>query len=152
MINNLFIHILFKQANSYWMEDAKQFVTKLFKSNNIHIPASRADVWDAFIKDEQNIAAINSIIQNMNGLMAKWKLEDRIAEIRQQPLRVLNATVGKPYETKFDFDKLNWRDIYQFEFEGLQEAGLRYDELTKQITGTPTQSGDIKVKFKFKIE
>ncbi len=27
--------------------------------------------------------------------MAKWKLEDRIADIIQQPVRVLNATVGK---------------------------------------------------------
>ncbi|TKK69291.1 protein phosphatase 2C domain-containing protein [Ilyomonas limi] len=134
------------------MEDAKQFVTNLFKSNNMPIPASRMDVLDAFIQDEQNIAAINTIIQNQNGLMAKWKLEDRIAEIRQQPVRVLNATVGKPYETKFDFDKLQWKDITTFEWEGLQEVGLRYDEQTKQITGVPTQSGDIKAKFKFKIE
>ena len=147
-----FHSLLYIQANSNLMEDAKQFVTKLFKSNNINIPASKMDMLDAFVTDEQNITAINSIIQNQNGLMAKWKLEDRIAEIKQQPVRVLNATVGKPYETKFDFDKLKWKDITQFEFEGLQEAGLRYDEQTKQITGTPTQSGDIRVKFKFKIE
>src|SRR3954466_3935105 len=110
------------------------------------------DLLDAFVKDEQNSTAINNIIQNQNGLMAKWKLEDRIAEIKQQPVRVLNATVGKPYETKFDFGKLNWKDITQFEFEGLQEAGLRYDEQTKQLTGVPTQSGDVKIKFKFKVE
>src|SRR3954471_5500608 len=84
--------------------------------------------------------------------MAKSTPEDRIAEIRQQPVRVLNATVGKPYETRLDFDKLKWRDITQFEWEGLQEVGLRYDEQTKQLTGVPTQSGDVKAKFKFKIE
>src|SRR6478609_7858716 len=147
-----FHSVLYIQENSKLMEDAKQFVTKLFKCNNIHIPASRMDVLDAFVRNEQNIAAINSIIQNEDGLMAKWKLEDRIAEIKQQPVRVLNATVGKPYETKFDFDKLKWKDITQFEFEGLQETGLRYDEITKQLTGVPIQSGDIRVKFKFKIE
>lgn len=84
--------------------------------------------------------------------MTKSKPEDRIAEIKQQPVRVLNATVGKPYETKFDFGKLNWKDITQYEWEGLQEVGLRYDEPTKQIMGVPTQSGDIKIKFKFKID
>ena len=83
--------------------------------------------------------------------MAKWKLEDRIADIIQHPVRVLNATVGKPYETKFDFDKFNWNDITTFEFEGLEEAGLHYDEKTRQITGVPTQSGDIKITFKFRV-
>src|SRR3954468_17309227 len=84
--------------------------------------------------------------------MTTSKSEDRIAEIKHQPVRVLNATVGKPYETKFDFDKLKWKDIIQFQFEGLQEVGLRFDEQTKQIIGVPTQSGDIKIKFKFKLE
>jgi serine/threonine protein phosphatase PrpC len=134
------------------MNDVKELVTKLFKTNNITIPANRMDLFDKFINNEQNKATINSIIQNQNGLMAKWKQEERIAEIMQQPVRILNATVGKPYETKFDFDKFKWKDITQFEFSGLDEAGLRYDEKTKQLTGVPTQSGDIKITFKFKVE
>ena len=48
--------------------------------------------------------------------MPKGKLEDRIADIIHQPVRVLNATVGKPYEAKLDFDKLDWKDITTFEF------------------------------------
>ena len=152
MLKTAFSFCAFYTSKYKGMEDAKQFVTQLLKSNNIPIPAGRMNMLDAFVQDEQNIAAINSIIQNQNGLMAKWKLEDRIAEIKQQPVRVLNATVGKPYETKFDFDKLKWKDITQFEWEGLEDAGLHYDEQTKQLTGTPTQSGDIKIKFKFKIE
>jgi hypothetical protein len=96
--------------------------------------------------------AINAIIENQNQLMAKWKLEDRIAEIIQQPIRTLNATVGKPYETKFDFNKFNWKDIVAYEFLGLEEVGLAYDEKTKQITGVPSQSGDINVVFRFKVD
>jgi serine/threonine protein phosphatase PrpC len=134
------------------MSDVKQLVTQLFKSNNITIPANRVDLFDRFLKDEQNIAAINAIIENENQLMAKWKLEDRIADIIQQPVRVLNATVGKPYETKFDFDKFKWKDITAFEFKGLEEVGLRYDEKTKQLTGVPTESGDIKFTFLFKVD
>jgi hypothetical protein len=134
------------------MNEAKQLVTSLFKSNNIHIPASRMHLFNRFVEEEQNKAAIQLIIQHQNELMAKWKLEERIADIIQQPVRILNATVGKSYETKFDLDKFNWKDITTFDFEGLQEAGLRYDEKTKQITGMPTQSGDVKFKFKFKVD
>jgi Protein phosphatase 2C len=134
------------------MHDLKQLVTELFKSNNIPVPANRMDLFNRFLRDEQNIATIKVIIQNQNRLMDKWKLEEKIAAIIQQPVRILNATVGKPYETKFDFDKFNWKDIKAFEFEGLKEAGLGYDEKTKQITGVPTRSGDIKFAFRFKVD
>jgi hypothetical protein len=36
----------------------------------------------------------------------------------------LNASVGKSYEAKFDFEKFGWKDITAYEFEGLEEAGL----------------------------
>ncbi len=134
------------------MSTIKQLVTNLFESNNIHIPANRMNLFDKFILDEQNIATIRVIIQHQNQLMAKWKLEDRITAIIKQPIRILNATFGKPYEAKFDFDKFNWKDITAFEFEGLEQVGLIYDEKTKQITGVPTQSGDLKIAFRFKVD
>jgi len=81
----------------------------------------------------------------------KWKMDNRITDIIQQPVRILNATLGKPYETKFDFDKFKWKDISSYQFEGLDEVGLTYDEKTKQIIGVPTQSGDFKIVFKFKL-
>ncbi len=134
------------------MKEVKQWATQLFKQNNVEIPASRKELFNRFVQDEANINTIQLIIQQQDRLMAKWKLEDKIADIIQQPVRVLNATVGKSYETKFDIEKLNWTGIAAYEFEGLEEAGLRYDEQTKQLTGVPTQSGDIKVTFKFKVE
>ncbi|HKH63202.1 MAG TPA: PP2C family serine/threonine-protein phosphatase [Flavitalea sp.] len=134
------------------MSDVKELVTKLFKSNNIDIPATRKDLFDTFLRDEENVAAINVIIENQNRLMAKWKIKDRIADIIQKPVRILNATVGKPYEATFDFGKFGWKDIIAYEFAGIEQAGLRYDEKTKQITGVPTQSGDLNFSFRFKVE
>jgi serine/threonine protein phosphatase PrpC len=134
------------------MSDVKQLAQELFKRNNINIPANRKDLFDRFIHDEQNRSALEVIIQKQDELMAKWKLEDRIADIIQQPVRILNATVGKSYEAVLDFNKLNWKDITAFGFAGLEEVGLRFDEKARQITGIPTQSGDIKIMFRFKVE
>jgi hypothetical protein len=134
------------------MNDTKQAALEIFKKANINIPANRKEAFEAFINDGQNIASINTIIQHQAGLMAKWKEKERIAEITQQPVHMLNATVGKPYETKFDLAKLGWKDITAFEFSGLEEAGLYFDAKTKQITGTPTQSGDRKIAFRFRLE
>ena len=78
-------------------------------------------------------------------------MENRITDIIQQPVRILNATVGKPYEARLDFDKFKWKDISAFEFEGLKEVGLSFDEKTEQITGVPVQSGNFKILFKFKL-
>ncbi len=134
------------------MDDVKQVVDKLFKSYNIKIPANKKDLYNKFLADEQNINAIDLINKNQQGVMARWKVEDRIADIIQQPVRLLNATVGKSYETKFDFNKFDWKDVSEYKFEGLEEVGLLFDEKTKQITGTPKTSGDIKFSMKFKIE
>ena len=134
------------------MSDVKEQLTRLFKSNNITVPANRMDALNAFLKDEQNVNAIKAVTQNQEMLMAKWRLQERVADVMQKPVKILNATVGKPYETKFDFNKFGWKDIKAYEFIGLEEAGLTYDEKTKQLTGIPTKSGDIKFVFKFKVE
>ncbi|QMU26666.1 PP2C family serine/threonine-protein phosphatase [Adhaeribacter radiodurans] len=133
------------------MSNVKQVVTQLFKCNQITIPENRQSLFEEFLQDEQNLTIINTLIQNQNELMAKWKLQDRIAEIMQQPIRLANATVGKPYQAEFDLDKFNWPDIIAFEWDGLERVGLTYDDTTKQISGVPTQSGDIKLLFKFKV-
>lgn len=133
------------------MSDPRDVVTRLFKSNTINVPAHRKDLFDRFLQDEVNKTAIQEIIENQNSLMARWKLEDRIADIIQQPIRLLNGTTGKPYETRIDFDALKWDDIIAFEFEGLEDAGLKFDENAKLIIGVPSKSGDIKLRFKFRV-
>jgi len=133
------------------MSEVKQLLMQIFTSNNISLPAGRMPLFDRFLQDEQNQASINLIKQNQEQLMAKWQLAEKIADIVQKPIRILNATVGKPYEAKFSFDEFNWQDIVVYKFEGLEEVGLAYDDKTKQITGVPTQSGDVKFTFNFKL-
>jgi serine/threonine protein phosphatase PrpC len=134
------------------MSDLKDVVTKLFKSNTISVPAHRKELFDRFLQDEVNKTAIQEIIENQNSLMARWKVEDRIADIVQQPIRLLNGTIGKPYETRIDFDALKWNDLASFHFDGLEESGLQFDDKAKLIIGVPTKSGDIKLHFKFRVE
>ncbi|HEX8462364.1 MAG TPA: PP2C family serine/threonine-protein phosphatase [Segetibacter sp.] len=133
------------------MADAKKFIKDLFACSNISVSKSQDVLLNEFIKRIQNADAINRIAENQNLLINNWKMDSRIDEIIQQPVRILNATTGKPYETKFDFDKLKWKDVTSFQFEGLEEVGLAYDEKTKQLVGIPTQSGDFKFVFKFKL-
>ena len=131
---------------------ARQLVADLFKANQITIPPERKDLFEAFLSNGENKAAVDTIFQHQNALMAKWKLDNRIAEIVQQPVRVLNATVGKPYETILDFDKLGWNDLTEYNFSGLQELGLDFNPEQRQIIGVPTESGDKKIVFRFKVQ
>jgi len=134
------------------MSDATKVIAGLFKLHNINIPAGRMGAFEQFTKQSSNEAAINAIIENQEILMARWSIDNRIAEIMEQPVRVLNATVGKPYETLLDFKKLKWDDVESFGLLGLEEVGLHFDEEKGLITGVPTQSGDIKALLRFKIK
>ena len=133
------------------MSEESEIVMQLFKRRNINIPAGKKSVFEKFLQDGKNKVAIAQMLQIQNELMNRWKREERLAAILEQPVRVLNATVGKSYETLFNIEKFNWKDIAEFHFDGLEEIGLAYDEQTKQITGIPTQSGDFNIIFRFRL-
>ncbi|WP_342648077.1 PP2C family serine/threonine-protein phosphatase [Mucilaginibacter sp. CSA2-8R] len=130
----------------------KEYLIKLFKDQNISVPANRRDAFERFIQKPETVSAVNLINQTKNQLMANWKIQERITEIINQPVRILNASVGKSYEAKLDFNKLGWTDIATYRFEGLGEAGLSFNEQQQQITGNPKQSGDINIGFLFKLQ
>ncbi len=69
------------------MQDARQLVADLFKIHQIPVPANRKDLFEKFLQDEQNRTVIDTIIQNQDALMAKWKLENRVAEILKKNQR-----------------------------------------------------------------
>ncbi|MEJ7740096.1 MAG: PP2C family serine/threonine-protein phosphatase [Chitinophagaceae bacterium] len=133
------------------MNDVTQLVQTLFQSRNVTVPGNRTVIFEKFVNDPENSKTVRLIIENLDLLMENWKLENRIADIIRQPIRILNAAVGKPYETKMDFDQYNWNDIETFEFEGLEAVGLSYDQATRQIMGVPTWSGETEVKLRFKL-
>lgn len=130
--------------------DATQLIN-FFKSNGVTVPAGNMPLFEQFLNKAENKALAEGIMQNSNRLMANWKKEEKIADIMQQPLRIPNGTVSKPYEAKLDIEKFAAQDITSFSFEGLEAVGLGYDDSTGTIKGNPTQSGDIKITFLFKI-
>lgn len=134
------------------MNDAEQFLKQLFKTHGISVAEGRNEIFASFLQDKQNSNIIHSMMLQQDALMKKWKLQERIAEIVQQPVRIPNATAGKPYEARLDFDKLNWKDIVDYDFDGLEAVGLRFDKEKGLVTGVPSQSGDQKLLLKFKVE
>ncbi len=134
------------------MIEAKPYIQTLFNAKGINISANRTTLFEDFISNEESIEAVKSILENQNKLMDKWKIKNRIADILAQQIIIPNATIGKPYQGKLDFQKLNLTDLIFEKFEGLTEIGLDFNKLTDTIEGTPTQSGDIKFKLFFKIE
>lgn len=134
------------------MSDARHLLVQLLKANQISVPAEHQPLLDSFLQEEQNQAAINTILKQQHLLMVKWKLQERIAAIMQQPVRIPNATVGKPYETRLDFKKLSWTDLAEYSVQGLEDLGLSFDKEHQLISGIPTQSGDKTLLFQYRVE
>jgi serine/threonine protein phosphatase PrpC len=130
----------------------EQWIARFFESNGTTVPESQQDLFARFLQREENKALTGVLVENGNRLMQNWKLEERVAEILQQPLRIPNGTVGKPYAAKIGLEDLSAKGIVEHGFSGLEELGLRYDAAEGQITGVPTQSGDLPIRFRFRIE
>src|ERR1043165_9780079 len=105
-----------------------------------------------FAEQKENVDAVNQIIDLQKSIMEKWKLTSRIKDIIDQSVKIPNATVGKPYTAKIDFNALNWKDLSYTGIESLEEYGLSYDSDTGEISGTPIKSGDFKLQFQFRIK
>lgn len=124
----------------------------MFEEKGVPVPPDREALFRSFLRAERNEALIDVIMQTGNMLMDGWKLEEKIRQMVQQPVRIPNGTVGKTYLTTLDFNQLGWNGIAQSAFLGLEELGLTYDAEKGQISGTPTQSGDLKIVFQFKLQ
>ncbi len=134
------------------MSNTKLYIEKLFSGNNISVDSKRNLMFEQFISDEENIKAVKNIIEIQKIMMDKWTLKNRITDIIQNPVQIPNGTVGKFYESKFDFVQLGWNDIIFSEFEGLENYGLKYDNESELISGIPIINGEFKIKLKFRIK
>jgi serine/threonine protein phosphatase PrpC len=134
------------------MNEIKELLTTLLKSNNITVLPERRAFVDRFLQDEKNNNMMKEIVQKTNKLMENWKLEERIRNVMEQSLRIPNGTVGKGYEAPFDVAQSSLKDVVDFEWRGLEQVGLFYDADQKKIKGTPTESGDIELSFLFKVQ
>ena len=115
------------------------------------VPKNRTQLFEAFIQEETTINAVRVIQENQKMMIDKWKIKSTTQDIIDKHLVVPNAMVDKPYLVHLDFVALGMNDIIYSEFENLENYGLAYDNETETIQGNPTQSGDFKIKMKFRV-
>jgi hypothetical protein len=133
------------------MSNTKEYIERLFAAHKIIIPSNRNAMFNEFVTTEQNTETVKIILESQKKMMDKWIVKNRIADILEHPIQIPNGTVGKLYESKFDFIQLGWNDVVFSEFEGLEDYGLHYDNQSELISGTPSQNGEFKIKLKFRV-
>ncbi|UTA66919.1 MULTISPECIES: PP2C family serine/threonine-protein phosphatase [Emticicia] len=134
------------------MSEIKAYIKAILEKHKLSISSNKTLLLDEFVNDETNINLFNQIKETQQLLMDKWLLKNRIDDIKSQVISIPNGTVGKAYSAKIEIEKWQWRDIAYLEFEGLENLNLQYSDKTEWITGIPSQSGELKIKMKFRIK
>ncbi len=132
--------------------DNKQYIQNLLKNKGILFTDKNKTVIDKFIANDEILDFAKNIIDTQNMILDKYKIANRIFDIQNIPIILPNATVKKQYSAKIDFQTLKLDDIIKVEFLGLEEIGLKFNIETDTIQGVPIQSGDIKLRFLFKLK
>ena len=134
------------------MNQHKQYLEELLKKKSIGVAAKRQALFDAFFEEEGNKEKITQIFENQEFMIEQWRIRNLVMDIQQQALRLPNAMAGKHYSFKFNPKELNWLDdIVQYQFENLEEHGLYLNIKDEVLEGKPSQSGDFKLLFKFRV-
>ncbi|HEY1047355.1 MAG TPA: PP2C family serine/threonine-protein phosphatase, partial [Bacteroidia bacterium] len=101
--------------------------------------------------DEQNLTLLSEIQSLQSKMINTYDRKNKIFDIQNIKIILPNAKVGKPYSATIDMNALYIKDLSEYQFSGLNELGLSFNAETSTIEGTPTLSGDIKIKFLFKL-
>lgn len=133
------------------MNDNTELIRELFARAQVTVAADRAALFQNFVNDPAVGLAVQQLLSAQKGLMDKWKIKNRLADLQQQALTIPNATVGKPYEASLDLAAWGWDDVVITGIEGLKEIGLSYDPAQHSIQGTPEQSGDAQLRIHFTV-
>ncbi len=67
--------------------------------------------------------------------------------LRDMNIVIPNGKVNVPYSHVFRIEDLGLKDPGHVYFEGLESVGLKYDQDTSEINGTPFIAGDHKIKL-----
>jgi serine/threonine protein phosphatase PrpC len=134
------------------MSEIKAYIQAILLKNNYTLASNKTVFLDEFVADETNITLFNQIKENQQLIMDRWLLKNKIDDIKSQVISIPNGTVGKIYSAKIEIEKWQWNEIAYLEFEGLEDLNLEYSNKTEWITGTPTKSGDLRLKIKFRIK
>lgn len=132
--------------------EIKAYIQNLLKGKAIEIKANRTALFEEFANNSTNEELVKSIFENQEKIIKNWNMKNRIYDIQNQHIVIPNAKELIPYSAKIDFVLLNLTDLISVDFEGLEEIGLKYNNESDTIEGTPTKSGDLKLKFIFKVE
>jgi len=133
------------------MVETRMYIENLFKRFNVQVPANRQKLFEQFMFEEFNVDAVKLIMEKHKIIMENWELKVRIEDILAKQLIIPNATVAKPYQAALDFNQQEFMEISFVEFDNLDQYGLNFNPELKLIEGIPNQSGDFKVKMKFKV-
>lgn len=133
------------------MSDVKSYIQNLFTAKGIAVEKSKTLLFEEFAESRGSEDAVLTIMEKQNYLMDQWALKNRIADILALPVVIPNATERREYTAKIDLTQLGLSDLVVLDWQGLEEIGLKYDQETHSIEGTPNQSGDFKLVLRFRV-
>lgn len=132
--------------------DTQAFLTTLFSKNGINVSKISDEVLKQFTKEYKIEDSIKSISVIQDKIMSDWKVKSRVLNFNDSSLMIPNGKQGQKYKYTFNPDYFKNFEITNFEFQGLEEVGLAFDEVTFCIEGEPIVNGDLKIKLLYKVE
>lgn len=134
------------------MTDSKKYISKFLVNHGVNISTISDDFITDFANDTQISHAVEQIILLQKDIMADWKIRTRVLDFKNISLTIPNGTEGVNYSHTLDRQRFIANELTYYEFTGLDEVGLSYDNETGKIQGTPLVNGAFKIGIHFRVE
>jgi serine/threonine protein phosphatase PrpC len=132
-------------------EVLRAYFARLLQQNGVDIPPPLRAGFEAFAAAPERASAYQTILTLQQQVMRDWKEITAIQDILQKTVQIPNGKVGRPYRYGFDPEALGLKGLAAHTLTGFGETGLGYDAETQEISGTPVQSGEFRLRFQFRL-
>ena len=129
----------------------EKYLKQLFAQKYPEVAHRRPALYEEMLGSEELTTAAAIIAENQQKIATFMNERIRAEDIKETRLMLPNAKAGQAYSFVIPISETGWDDIVDLDLEGLEELGLNFDSQTETISGTPNQSGDFKIKMRFKL-
>jgi serine/threonine protein phosphatase PrpC len=133
------------------MEKTINYMKKLLESKGLSVDMKHTQLLSEVCATPEIQESVNSINLIQDKMINAWTRRSKVHDFINAAFSIPNATVGKPYDFRFEesLDLLKGIRILSVEASGI---AIVYNQDSRTLTSVFTEPGQFKIEIKFKLE
>lgn len=132
------------------MNENLEYLRRLFGRRGESLDAGRETLLAEFAGEEDTLTARANVIAWEDQIMRDWRHKTIKTDLINAPVTLANGMVGRDYRAEIRLGSMDGSlGEHRCHLENL--PGMRYDDVTRELSGTPSEAGEFDIVLEFRL-